>query len=227
MGPSKNLKSLFSEFSFLGLVLLSAGLLTWTLSGCSSNRHKAETVDTTIDNKGQISGDTALGVKDGNMIVQKKVMMNEELRRLQNEVYELEDRVYGNRKYGSKGLYGVLKDCRADISLKSLGGDGKLQFTEPIDRVTDKEEEYKIGLDDKKQLIGVSEEFLKDRIDRFKQYKLVLQKRQDEYEDKVEICQAELKSRKDEQARLKQDTRRLSQPMGNVPGDLSSEEKKP
>ncbi len=205
-----------SEFSFLAFVLMGAGLLTWSLAGCSSNPHKAEVVDTKIDNKGQISGDTSVGVKEGNMVVQKKVLMNEELRRLQNEVFELEDRVYGNRKYGSKGLYGVLKDCRGEISSKALGGNGKLQFTEPIDRVTDKEEEYKVGLDDKKQLIGVSEEFLKDRIERFKQYKLVLQKRQDEYEDKVEICKNELKVRQGDQAKLKKDAEKLAQPMGNA-----------
>ncbi len=208
--------NLISEYSVSALVLVVAGLLSLSLVGCKTNPHKAEVIDTKIDNKGQISGDTSLGVKEGNMVVQKKVLMNEELRRLQNETFELEDRVYGNRKYGSLGLYGVLKTCRADISSKNLGGNGKLQFTEPIDRVTDKEEEYKVGLDDKKQLIGISEEFLKDRIDRFKGYKTLLQKRQDEYEDKVEICKNELKARQTETAKMKQDTKALSQPMGNA-----------
>lgn len=207
---------ILNEFSVSAVALVAAGLLALSLAGCSSNPHKAEEIDTKIDNKGQVSGDTTVGVKDGDMIVQKKVLMNEELRRLQNDVYELEDRVYGNRKYGSKGLYGVLKDCRADLSSKALGGTGKLQWTEPIDRVTDKEEEFKVGLDDKKQLIGVSEEFLKDRIDRFKQYKLVLQKRQDEYEDKVEVCKAEVKSRQADAAKLKSEAAKLGQPMGNT-----------
>ncbi len=207
---------ILNEFSVSAAALLAAGLLTLSLAGCSSNPHKAEEIETKIDNKGQVSGDTTVGVKDGDMIVQKKVLMNEELRRLQNDVYELEDRVYGNRKYGSKGLYGVLKECRADLSSKALGGTGKLQWTEPVDRVTDKEEEFKIGLDDKKQLIGVSEEFLKDRIERFKQYKLVLQKRQDEYEDKVEVCKAEVKSRQADAAKLKQEAAKLGQPMGNT-----------
>lgn len=207
---------ILNEFSVSAAALVAAGLLALTLAGCSSNPHKAEEIETKIDNKGQVSGDTTVGVKDGDMIVQKKVLMNEELRRLQNDVYELEDRVYGNRKYGSKGLYGVLKDCRADLSSKALGGTGKLQWTEPIDRVTDKEEEFKIGLDDKKQLIGVSEEFLKDRIERFKQYKLVLQKRQDEYEDKVEVCKAEVKSRQADAAKLKSEAAKLGQPMGNT-----------
>lgn len=188
--------------------VIMMGTLVVLTVGCSSNPNKAEKIDTTIESKGQISGDTALGIKDGDMIVQKKVMMNEELRRLQNEVYELEDRVYGNRKYGSSGLYGVLKKCRADLASKELGGTGKLSWTEPIDRVTDKEDEYKIGLDDKNQLVGVSEEFLKDRIERFKNYKLVLQKRQDEYEDKTEICHAEVRSRRADMTKAKDRTQK-------------------
>lgn len=175
-------------FSF---VLLST---VFFIGGCSHNPHKAEKIDTKVENEDAISGDTKLGVKDGNMIVQKKVQMNEEVRRLQYEVYELEDRVYGNRKFGSLGLYGVLKECKNQVSDPKNGGDGKLKWTEPIDRVTDKEEEFKVGLDEKEKLVGVSEEFLKDRITRFKGYKQVLMKRQDEYEEKVQICKAELRA---------------------------------
>lgn len=182
--------------SFL-ILTLAVGLV----AGCSSSPHKAEELETKVENKGQVK-DEIVGInKDGNMVVQRKVQMSEELRRLQFEVYELEDRVYGNRKFGSKGLYGVLKDCRTEAASKELGGDGKLRFIEPIERVTDKEEEYKIGLDEDKQLVAVSEEFLKDRITRFQGYKQVLMKRQDEYEEKVDICKAEVKAKKAERAK--------------------------
>lgn len=176
------------------------GLFAFALIAACANPHKAEKIETAIDLKDEVTGDTALGVKDGNLIVQKKVAMNEELRRLQNEVYSLEDRVYGNRTYGSLGLYGVLRQCRADISDKKNGGDGKLIWTEPVDRVTSKEDEFKIGIDEKDKVVGVSEEFLKDRIARFRGYRNVLEKRQDEYEDKLAVCQTELKSRKFEAA---------------------------
>jgi len=177
-------------------VLISLLFLSSLVLGCSSNPHKAEEIETEMERSEAVSGDTKLGVKEGNLVVQKKVLMNEELRRLQNEVFTLEDKVYGNRKYGSEGLYGALKKCRAELSSKRLGGDGKLKWTEPIDRVTDKEEEYEIGIDEEDKLVGVSEEFLKDRIKRFKQYKMVLQKRQDEDNERVEICDTELKARK-------------------------------
>ncbi len=145
-----------------------------------------------------LTAEQRIGVKDGNLMYQQKVNMAEELRRLQIDVYSLEDRVYGSRKFGSQGLYGTLRTCRKDLVDPKNGGGGKLKWTEPMDRVTDKEEEFKIGLDDKDKIIGVSEEFLKDRIERFKEYKRTLQKREDEYQEKVEICEAELNAQKHE-----------------------------
>jgi hypothetical protein len=166
------------------------------LAFCASNPHKAKKIDTSLDKKQSLNDEQSIGVKDGNMVFQKKVDMAEELRRLQIDVYSLEDRVYGNRKYGSNGLYGVLRMCRAELVSPKNGGDGKLMWTEPMDRVTDKEDEFDIGYDKRDKIIGVSEEFLKDRIDRFKNYRRVLHKRQDEYEEKIEICETQLKAAK-------------------------------
>lgn len=166
------------------------------LAACATNKNKAEKINTEVENTDLVSGDTSVGVKDGNMIVQKKVQMNEELRKLQYEVYEIEDRVYGNRRYGSLGLYGVLRECKSHVSDPKNGGDGKLKWTEPVDRVTEKEDEFKIGIDEKDKLVGVSEEFLHDRIQRFRGYKKVLMQRQDEYEDKLAICKTELRAQK-------------------------------
>jgi hypothetical protein len=168
------------------LSLIGAGFLTATLAACAHNPNKAEKIDTKMEKQDQVSGDTAVGVKDGNLVVQKKVQMNEELRSLQNEVYSLEDRVYGNRKYGSQGLYGSLKLCRTKVNSKEMGGDGKVQWTEPMDRVTDKEEEYNIGIDEQQKIVG------------FRGYKQVLQKREDEYTEKLEVCDADLAAREHE-----------------------------
>lgn len=184
---------MFKQFNYskMGLAFLSISVIS-----CASG-HKAEKISTEIQKKQEITGDTALGINnDGNMVVQKKVLMSEELRSLQNEVFGLEDRVYGNRKYGSLGLYGVLRDCRLQLVDPKNGGDGKLKWSEPIERVTEKEDDYKLGIDEKDKLVGVNEEYLKDRLTRFKEYKSTLSKRQDEYEDKVAICKSELKNQK-------------------------------
>lgn len=183
----------------LRVLFLTALMSSLAIVGCRSNPHKAEKIKTDMEKSSDVGGGEKVGVKNGDMIVQKKVQMNEELRRLQYEVYELEDRVYGNRKYGSKGLYGALKQCREESVSKKYGGDGKLMWTEPVDRVTDKEDDFNIGIDEKDKIVGVSEEFLKDRIARFKKYKTTLEKRQDEYEEKLEICDAALKAKKEGQ----------------------------
>jgi hypothetical protein len=162
---------------------------------CASNPNKAEKLDTKIEKSEAVGGDERIGVKDGNMVFQKKVNMSEEVRRLQIEVYSLEYRVYGNRQYGSVGLYGVLKDCRSQVTDKAYGGDGKMIWTEAIDRVTEKDEEFKIGLDENEKLVGIKEEYLKDRITKLNGFKATLEKRQDEYEEKVAICKMDLKSR--------------------------------
>ena len=176
---------------------LAAICLSFVLVGCSTNKHKAEKINTAMEREEAVAGDDKVGVnKDGDLVVQRKVAMNEELRRIQYEVYELEDRVYGNRKYGSRGLYGTLKACREQLAKKENGGEGQLRWTEPLERITDKEEEYKIGIDEKNKLVAVSEEYLKDRIERFRGYKTVLMKREDEYTDKNEICKAELEAKK-------------------------------
>jgi hypothetical protein len=178
----------------IALTVLGLGALVFG-AGCSHNPNKAEKIDTNMDRSAQVSPTEKVGVKDGNMIVQKKVMMNEELRKLQNDVYSLEDRVYGNREYHSQGLYGALKACRAKLVSKSMGGDGHLMWTEPLERITDKEDIFNIGIDEQDKIVGVSEEFLKDRISRFTGYKTTLQKREDEYQDKLEICDTEVTAR--------------------------------
>ncbi len=170
-------------------------LLSLSVTACTTNPHKAEDLETEMDSTADVVAGEKVGIKDGKMVIQKKTLLAEELRRLQYYVYELEDRVYGNRKFGSKGLYGVLKQCRIKLSSRQYGGDGKLKWIEPLKRVTDKESELTIGLDEEKKLVAISEEYIKDRIERFQGYKKVLHDRQDEYEEKIEICEAELRSR--------------------------------
>ena len=45
-------------------------------------------------------------------------------------------------------------------------------------------------------MVSVSEEFVKDRLERYQNYKFILQKRQDEFKEKIETCQTELADKK-------------------------------
>lgn len=181
-----------SAITTLVIIATTLGLL----AGCSS-KNKAKDIDTTVDMSEPVRADSVVGVKDGDMVYQRKVAMNEELRRLEIDVYDLEARVIGGPRYlDNRGLYGVLRDCRVQIGDVKNGGDGKVRWTEAREYVTPEDDYSKIGIEDKKRIVGVSEEFLKDRLARFKEYQKTLQKRQDEYETKVKMCEMELQTQK-------------------------------
>jgi hypothetical protein len=137
-------------------VLITIGV--FMLSACATNPHKAKKIETELEKGSEISGDSKVGIKDGNLVVQKKVEMNEELRRLQNRVFGLEDRVYGNRKYGSKGLYGALKECRLQVTSKENGGTGKL--TRKIPSILESMRKIKLSVSLKSFLWIVSSVFV-------------------------------------------------------------------
>jgi len=165
-----------------------------SFAACAS-KNKAKDIDTTVNMPAAVGNDSVIGVKDGNMVYQKKVMMNEELHKLEIDVYELEAKVYGGPRYlDNRGLYGVLKDCRAELSDSKNGGDGKLLWTEKREYVTPDDDFSEIGVENKKNIVGVSEEYLKDRLERFKNYKKALESRQEDYETKIKVCELDLKS---------------------------------
>jgi hypothetical protein len=181
---------------------LALVLLCLSFVACAS-KNKAKDLDTKVNLSSEVNNGGVIGVKDGDMVYQRKVMMNEELRNLELEVYNLEAKVYGGPRYlDNRGLYGVLKDCRAEASEVRNGGDGKLLWTEKREYLTPDDDFSKVGIEDKKKIVGVSEEFLKDRIERFQGYKKVLYARQEEYETKIKVCELELqkhaKSRKND-----------------------------
>lgn len=168
--------------------LMILGLLA--LSACASNPHKAEKLDTKVEYQKEVSGNTVIGVKDGDMVVQRKVVMSEELRSLQLEVYSLEASVYGGHRYlDNRGLYGVLQDCylkKAQVTGELIPMAEKREYVIPDDGYSG------IGLDEKNMLIGVEEEYLKDRIARFRTYRKVLTDRETEYETKIKQCELQL-----------------------------------
>lgn len=170
-------------------ILAAVSLLS--LFGCK-NPNKAENLQTNLDQQAVVTGSQSVGVKKGEMVVLDKTAMTEKLRDLQNSVYGLEDKVYGTRKLNTLGLYGDLKSCQRRLASRQYGGSGTLVWTEPLDRVTDKEEEFKAGVDEKKDLVSVSEEYLRDRLMRFQGYKNILQKRSDDFQSQIETCKSQL-----------------------------------
>jgi hypothetical protein len=171
-------------------------LYFFALVGCSS-ANKAKDLDTNVEMSAPVRSDSVVGVKDGDMIYQRKVAINEELRKIELEVYDLEARVLGGPRYlDNRGLYGALRDCRIQMGVVENNGDGKIRWTESREYITPDDDFSSVGIEDKSRIVGLSEEFLKDRLARFKSYRGLLEKRQDEYDTKLKSCQLELSKQK-------------------------------
>lgn len=163
------------------------------LTACSTNPNKAEKVTSDIQVKQDMGGGIIVGLNENDeMVMQKKVQLASYVRQLQFEVYGLEDTIYGGDETG-KGLWGVLEECQTQENSLALGGEGTYVKMPEKSRLTEKEDQaQKIGLDEKKNLVAVSTDYLKDRIRRFENYKDTYKQRKDWYETQIKVCKANL-----------------------------------
>ena len=165
------------------------------LVACSSNPHKAEEIKTELDKKEDAGAGLTMGLNEkGEMVTSQKQKLVDYLKGLQSEVYELESEIYGQEKYGRKGLWGSLRDCLDEARSKKRGGDGKAAAVPKKTVLTLKEDSNfnKIGFDEKAQLVGVKEEYLLDRSKRFENYKENYLKQKDDFEDQLRACKTSL-----------------------------------
>lgn len=157
------------------------------LSACKSNPNKAEVLNTDVQKATLVSTNERVGVNDNDeMVYQRKILLGEEIRKLQNSVVETEDRVYGTRAYNTSGLLGAYRRC-----YQQLSPERRDQFPAPEgpDRLSEREEDLRVGIDTKAdRLHAVSEEKLMDRINRLKEYRKTLQSKEDVMVDGLERC---------------------------------------
>lgn len=131
------------------------------------------------------------------------------LQELQNAVFALEDKVYGARKLGTLGLLGELKNCRRKLASRQFGGSGELVWNLPVDRVTEKESEVSQGANTDPTA----------QIARFKGYRVILQRRAEELQQNIEVCQAELAKR---EVDSNQSAKVMVNDIGRAPADKTS-----
>lgn len=167
-------------------------IMTLTLSACTSD--KVKDIHTDLNHQETSSKDTSVGVnKDGNMVVQKNVNLAKELRRLEQEMKESEDRVYGTRAYNTTGLDGQLKKCAATKTEK----EAKDLQVDPLERLGDTDhdlnlaEDREAGTDTKTgNLIVQSEEKLSAKIKKITKYRSRLIEKEDEIRTKLAKCKS-------------------------------------
>lgn len=175
--------------SILALLIFLTSL---TVIRCTSD--KVKDIHTDLKNQEASSQDTTVGVnQDGNMVVQKNVNLAKELRRLEQELKESEDRVFGTRAYNTTGLDGQLKKCAATKSEK----DQKELQVDPFKRLSDTDhdlnlaEDREAGTDAKTgKLIVQTEEKLSSKIKKLTQYRTKLIEKEDEIRTKLAKCKS-------------------------------------
>lgn len=181
---------MIQKLSVLSLVIF--------LAACSSNPHKISKVEESLENEKKI-GDQGyvVGKNDqSEFVVQKKVQIADYLKNLEKDVYALEHEIYGSRD-GNKGQRGVLEDCLVKANSLKLGGDGG--YVQPPEKAILTESEgtlSRISLDDKEQVIGVSEEYLLDRVKKFEAYKKNYSTQREWYDRENRICELSVEKKK-------------------------------
>ncbi len=168
---------------------LGIGLLA---VGCSSKTPLKE-IDTELKNRQNVGSETLGKNKEGQYVLQKKESLATHLLDLQRSVYGMEEGIYGNKTYGNKGKYGVLEDCRIELRAKS---NGRWEMVDPAPKTILSKEEAKItkkmGIDEKGQLVMLTEEELTSRIKRFERYKSSYELQDDWYDVEIKACKISL-----------------------------------
>ena len=163
-------------------------LILLSLTACFSKKIKEE--DTKLENADTISATEAIGKNaDGDIVYQKKAILVNEIVKLEDEVTQLQDDVYGTPDYNSKGLYGKALACRKKKAIKT-GEFGKVPEKSPI---LEDDKTRLVQDAQTKKLLALTEEDLYKRFDRFKEYKLKLFNSREEIEKYIDQCEAELK----------------------------------
>lgn len=170
------------RFHLIALAVLLAGL-----TSCSSNQGPGE-LDKTYNTS---TGDNRekVGLRDDKVVVQKRVYLEEQLWSLKSEVDDLQHTIYGKSRTDQGGLYAALKDCRQRVSDPRVGGVGKPDPMEKWQDITSEDEQFFFKADKNNNLVGVSEEALDDRIQRYKKHQRMLTQMYDTFKDKVDTCE--------------------------------------
>lgn len=164
------------------------------MAACSSKK-KLESINTEMEDKAQINASTAIGKNNaGDTVIQEKTKLVDYLVDLERQVYTSEETIYGNKSYGNIGKYGSLENCMTELQKKSTGKWGMVEMPDKILLTKLGAPKKKTGIDEKKNLIVLSEEEITARIKRFEDYKQTYEDQEDWFETEVKNCNLKLKN---------------------------------
>jgi len=171
----------FSKLWVLAAVLLAGG--------CASSSKTTEKFDKDLNVRTEDSRER-VGTKDDKVIIQKKVYLEEELWKLNTDVQEMENSIYGRSRRDPGGLWESLKVCRQNLADPRVGGTGKPEQMEKWGKVSEREDDYEYKIDSRNNLIGVSEEKLEERISRYQKHKRILGDAFERFRGEMDSCES-------------------------------------
>jgi hypothetical protein len=172
--------------------LAVAGLFT---VGCASKKvslDEPEPLDKTLNSRTSDRSEQ-VGVRGDNIVVQKKMYLEEELNGLQSKIRDLENDVYGESVRDPGGLYLRLQTCRRRMADPRIGGTGTSEPMEPWEKPSETDVDFDYRVDKKKNVVAVTEEELGQRLANLKKTKRVMDQRYQEFQRKAENCEQKYK----------------------------------
>lgn len=162
-------------------------------AGCSSKPEGPGDLDQKLNTQTNDSREQ-VGIRDEKVVIQKKVYLEEQLWALKSQVDELQRTLYGKSAQDPGGIWLGLKDCRKRIADPRIGGTGKPEPMEKWQNVTAQDEQFFYRADKNNNIVGVSEEALDERIQRYQKHQRLLSSEYDNLKDKLESCEENYQS---------------------------------
>ncbi len=161
---------------------------------CSSKK-KLESVETEMEDQARINATTAIGKSEsGDTVIQEKIKLVDYLLELERQVYTSEETIYGNKSYGNVGKFGVLENCMTELQKKTTGKWGMVELPEKVLLTKLGAPKKKAGIDEKKNLVILSEEEITSRIKRFEDYKQTYENQEEWFDIEIKNCSLKLKN---------------------------------
>lgn len=191
--------------------------MIFLLAGCSSQKKretqvlKEQEISSNLKKEETLDRQNSIGVNEkGNVVQMNKVQMSEYLQTLKYETFKEYEALYGIREYSSKGLAGKLDACNLKISQKKNGGSGQapkmVERTDVLNtelmnewknfnkdkKSNDTNATVELGYNDKGNLTAVTQENLLETVERFQDYRKLLNQKRLEIEQNLMTCESKL-----------------------------------
>lgn len=180
--------------NLVNLSKINLFLMGLVIASCASHK-KLESMKTQMEDESKVNATTSIGKNHtGDTVIQEKVKLVDYLVDLEREVFTSEETIYGNKAYGNIGKYGSLENCLTELQKKNTGKWGMVELPEKVLLTRLGGPKMKAGIDEKNQLIMLSEEDITLRIKRYESYKKTYESQEDWFETEIKNCSLKLKN---------------------------------